>query len=285
MLYEKMENFNIKPTPKVAVLHDIVAVGKSGMMNILPILSVFGLEACPIPTMLLSTHTAYKDPIISIPQGYILGALEHYKNLNVKFDTILIGYMGRNRIVSEVIEFVRFFKEKYNTKVILDPIFADNGKIYGNIEKNYENNIKLLLKYTDLILPNITEAQYLSGMKNVKDIGNKLTEYGCDVIITGSEIFDNEMEIYSVVNSNHKIHRYTRFNDNFHGTGDTFTGLITALVMNNIDVNDAIKYTHKIIYEIILDTSKYKYDKKEGILLDKNIDKLFNLRKEVLQTI
>lgn len=38
-----------KPVWRVAVLHDLCAVGKAAMTNILPVLSVMGLETCPIP--------------------------------------------------------------------------------------------------------------------------------------------------------------------------------------------------------------------------------------------
>ena len=47
----------MRPVKKIALLHDICGVGKAAMMNMTPILSMMGIEACPIPTVLLSTHT------------------------------------------------------------------------------------------------------------------------------------------------------------------------------------------------------------------------------------
>ena len=47
----------MRPVKKVALLHDLCGVGKAALMNMMPILSVMGMEACPIPTILLSTHT------------------------------------------------------------------------------------------------------------------------------------------------------------------------------------------------------------------------------------
>ena len=46
-----------KPVSRVAVIHDLCSVGKAALTNILPVLSVMGIEACPLPTMILSTHT------------------------------------------------------------------------------------------------------------------------------------------------------------------------------------------------------------------------------------
>ena len=44
-----------KPIQRAAILHDLCTVGKAAMTNILPVLSVLGVEACPVPTMVLST--------------------------------------------------------------------------------------------------------------------------------------------------------------------------------------------------------------------------------------
>ena len=56
---------------KIALLHDLCGVGKAALTNMMPILSVMGIESCPIPTMLLSTHTGgYGTPAVArIPQN------------------------------------------------------------------------------------------------------------------------------------------------------------------------------------------------------------------------
>ena len=80
----------MKPVKKVALLHDLCGVGKAAMTNMLPVLSVMGIEACPIPTMLLSTHTGgYGKPAVArISPEYIKGCADHYCEQNVKFDMI-----------------------------------------------------------------------------------------------------------------------------------------------------------------------------------------------------
>ena len=46
----------MRPVKKVALLHDLCGVGKAALTNMVPVLSVMGIEACPIPTILLSTY-------------------------------------------------------------------------------------------------------------------------------------------------------------------------------------------------------------------------------------
>ena len=40
---------------RMLLIHDLCSVGKAAMMNMIPVLSVMGIEVCPLPTMLLST--------------------------------------------------------------------------------------------------------------------------------------------------------------------------------------------------------------------------------------
>ena len=50
---------SIKPVKRAAVIHDLCGVGKAAMTNIVPILSVMGIEACPVPVSY--THLAYQS--------------------------------------------------------------------------------------------------------------------------------------------------------------------------------------------------------------------------------
>ena len=69
----------MRPVKKIALLHDMCGVGKAALTNMMPILSVMGVEACPIPTMLLSTHTGgYDSPaVVQIPGAYIRSCADH----------------------------------------------------------------------------------------------------------------------------------------------------------------------------------------------------------------
>ena len=43
--------------PRVAAIHDLSGFGRSSLCNVLPILSTMGIQACPVPTAVLSTHS------------------------------------------------------------------------------------------------------------------------------------------------------------------------------------------------------------------------------------
>lgn len=270
-------NVMMKPIKRVAVLHDIVGVGKSGMTNILPILSYLGIEACPIPTMLFSTHTGYRNPAICVAENYIPKVLKHYIELGIYFDAILVGYMGNLDILSDVKEFIKYYKEKFKTKVIIDPIFADNGKLYSNIAEEYVVGLREIIKYADILLPNLTEAKLISNCENLEEICERLKVE--EVIITGIETEDKKVDIYLYKDGKGTHYIYDKYYKNMHGTGDIFTGLITGLYLSGVGQEQAIRYSHFFIYECIKKSMEYDYKKEEGILLESNLYILNDLMK------
>ena len=49
---------------RVAAISDMSGFGRCSLTVALPILSAMGVQACPVPAMLLSAHTGYPDPVI-----------------------------------------------------------------------------------------------------------------------------------------------------------------------------------------------------------------------------
>ena len=147
----------MRPVKKIALLHDICGVGKAAMMNMTPILSMMGIEVCPVPTVLLSTHTGgYGTPAVChVPGDYIRACADHYKTEHITFDAIFVGYLGKADVIDAVIYFISQFPD---TKVILDPIMGDHGVYYTNFDESYGAAMRKILPYADIILPNLTES-------------------------------------------------------------------------------------------------------------------------------
>lgn len=274
-----------KPVKKIALIHDICSYGQAAMTNMLPILSVKGLEPCPIPTMILSTHTGgYSMPTISKLGNYIDKTKEHYIENNINFDLAIIGYIGNLENVKYIEDFIDV--NLVSGHIILDPICGDNGKLYSNFNMDYVHALKSLLSKADIITPNITEAMYLTGMNESKnEISNdlilnmckELAGYGPEyVIITSVEVDDETIgtAIYIKVYDNMEIVYQKKEKENFHGTGDLFTALFTAFFENGESIYNSVSKASDIVGEAIRESSKYNYDKREGLLINSVITKL-----------
>ena len=151
----------MRPVKKVALLHDLCGVGKAALTNMVPVLSVMGIEACPIPTILLSTHTGgYGKPAMEkISTTYIRECADHYVANQVTFDLIFVGYLGSEGMIEAVEYFLSCFPD---TEVIIDPIMGDHGRYYTNFDSSYGESMRRLLPYASIIMPNITEGCLLT---------------------------------------------------------------------------------------------------------------------------
>ena len=55
--------------------------------------------------------------------------------------------------------------------VVIDPVFADEGKFYPNLDERHLALQKKLLQVADFATPNLTEAKFLTGqMQNTPDL-------------------------------------------------------------------------------------------------------------------
>ncbi|MEG1476364.1 MAG: pyridoxamine kinase, partial [Oscillospiraceae bacterium] len=61
---------------RILCINDISCVGRCSLTVILPILATMGIEACPLPTAVLSTHTGgFGAPAVLDMRGFAHDAL------------------------------------------------------------------------------------------------------------------------------------------------------------------------------------------------------------------
>ena len=80
--------------PKVAAINDLSGLGKCSLTAAIPILSVCGVQAVPMPTAVLSNQTAFESYTgIDLSMDMPMIAAE-WKKRKVSFDGIYTGYLG-----------------------------------------------------------------------------------------------------------------------------------------------------------------------------------------------
>ncbi|MBW6410587.1 pyridoxamine kinase [Clostridium weizhouense] len=279
-----------KPIKRVAAIHDICGFGKAALTNIIPVLSTLGVEVCPIPTMVLSTHTGgFGDPKIVKLKGYVADTFEHYKEFNIDFEGIFVGYLGTIDNIKETYEFIKG-ANKDTTLVCFDPIFGDYGNYYSNFNENYSEQLKKLLKYSDIITPNFTEACILADEKiseyvseeQLLNISRKLFDFGCkNIIITSVPVKDKNKiatSIYLGRNDSINIIISNKLKKSYPGTGDIFTSVLIGKYLNGISLLDSVKDSCEFVERCIRESSKHDYDTKEGVLLESSLKYLNDLK-------
>lgn len=271
-----------KPINRVATIHDLCGIGKAALTNIMPVLATLGVEVCPIPTMILTSHTGGYNPSVLKLDGYISRAMEHYKKINIDFKCIFIGYLGSNTCIEETLNLLKNIK-KENSLIVLDPIFADNGRYYSNFDKSYSDELKKLIAYSNIITPNYTEACYLIEEEAKSDVNEDVLLKICrrlyklgskDIVITSVPMADKEeigTAVYTGESDSLKIIVSNKLEKSYPGTGDVFTAVLIGMLLRNNSLLHSAQKACEFVEKCICESSKYDYPVKEGLMLERNL--------------
>ena len=149
--------------PRVAAVHDISCVGRCSLTTIIPVLSCMGIQVCPLPTAILSTHLGgFKDVAFVDCTEHIDKFSKHWQSENIKFNCIYSGFLASEDQIGVVEKFIEDFAYSHPL-VLIDPVMGDEGKLYSVYNEKMQEAMKGLIAKADVITPNYTEACFLLG--------------------------------------------------------------------------------------------------------------------------
>lgn len=256
---------------RIVTIQDISCVGKCSLTVALPIISAMGIETAVIPTAVLSTHTAFKNFTYRDLTGDLPKIAKHWKQEKFDFDGIYTGYLGSTEQIDMLKEFFKQFKTS-NNFVFIDPVMADNGKLYAGFDEKFVREMKELCKMADIIVPNLTEASYMLeteykesySEQEIKGMLIKLSNLGPKyVVLTGVSFKKNELGVMSYNKETNKFFTYfkEKVPAKYHGTGDIFASTLFGAITNNNTLEEGLKIAVDYVWETINDT--YKTNKKD----------------------
>ncbi len=271
---------------RIVTIQDISCVGKCSLTVALPIISAMGIETAVIPTAVLSTHTAFKNFTYRDLTGDLPKIAKHWKQEKFDFDGIYTGYLGSIEQIDILKEFFKQFKTP-NNFIFIDPVMADNGKLYAGFDANFVKEMKKLCKMADIIVPNLTEASYMLekeykeiySEQEIKDILIELSNLGPKyVVLTGVSFKDNKLGVMSYNKETNEFFTYfkEKIPAKYHGTGDIFASTLVGAITNNNTLEEGLKIAVDYVWETINDT--YKTNKKDayGVNFETKIPYLIN---------
>jgi len=220
---------------KILTMQDLSCVGQCSLTVALPILSAYGIETCVLPTAILSNHTMFKSWSYLDLTDEMQNIFREWETNGFSFDAFLLGYLGKKALMDVAERCFDLFSAK-GAKVIIDPVFGDNGKLYGGFDLEYVAAMRGLLKRADIILPNITEACFLTGTEYretydeayINALADKLYSLtGKTVVITGVES-DGKIGEFILSEGKREYVLLGKEPKKSHGTGDIFASVFTA---------------------------------------------------------
>ena len=249
---------------KILTIQDISCVGQCSLTVALPILSACGTETCVLPSAVLSTHTAgftgftVRDLTEDMP-----GIKNHWLKEGIRFDAIYTGYLGSTQQIGYVADIFAETAARGCVKVV-DPAMADNGKLYPAFDQAYVEEMKGLCAKADYVLPNITEACFLTGVEYRTEYDRsyidllleKLTTIGCkNVILTGVSYGPGKTGVVVFEQGSYAYYEHELLPNSCHGTGDIYASAFVGALVRGKSSYEAAKVASDYTVECIKATA------------------------------
>jgi len=254
---------------RIITVQDISCVGKCSLTVALPVISAMGVEACVLPTAVLSTHTAFKGFTFRDLTADISNITAHWKQEKIGFDAIYTGYLGSFEQIELMHSLISDFGGG-STRVIVDPCMGDNGALYSGFTPDFAKAMAGLCSKADVIVPNLTEASFMLGIpyvesgytkEYIEDLVQKLAGLGARrVVLKGVSFDDKKLGIVSYDSQTQKISWYfhEKMPQSFHGTGDIFASVLTGALVRGFELQEACRLAADFVVEAIRATLSHK---------------------------
>ncbi len=260
---------------RILTIQDISCFGQCSLTVALPILSACGVETVILPSAVLSTHTGgftgftFRDLSDDIPK-----ISEHWQKEGIDFDAIYTGYLGSVKQIDMVTDIFNTFSAKKKCVKIVDPAMADNGKLYYGFDEVYASEMARLCRNADIVIPNITEACFITGVEYKEKydeayVMNILDAFEKDgmknIVLTGIGYDDETTGVVIKIGDNVQHYTHRRFKQGTHGTGDIFASAFSGALLRGNDEYESARiaadYTLRCIENSIGDEN-HKYGAK-----------------------
>ena len=261
---------------KIAAINDYSGFGRCSIAVELPIISALKVQCCPVPTSILSNHTGFESFFFKDFTDSMQEYINEWKKLDLHFDGICTGFLGSHRQIAIVEGFFESFKTDDN-KIIIDPVMGDYGKIYPTYTKETCQEMKKLIKYADIITPNLTEAciltdeeyNVLCSNQDLLRIARKLSDMGPEkIVITGIQrgqfianyCYEKGKEGYMI--------KTMKVGTQRSGTGDIFAAIIAADAVNGVNFHESVRKASSFIKKCILKSIELDIPVTDGVCFE-----------------
>lgn len=261
-------------TKSVIVANDIVGLGKVALSSALPVLSSCQIEVIPMPTVLLSSHTGgFSDIHISDLTQMTEGFVKQWNNLDFPCQGIITGYFKNQNQLEVLAEYAHTHK----LPRFVDPIMADNGRLYAGYQETFVEKMKQFCKDADVITPNLTEACLLADLPYLSENYSKTDiEQLCQalvkfnnkhIILTGISFEDDKIGLahFNRESGNITYHFSKVYPYHFFGTGDLITAILGAGYFHDLSLDDVAEVALDFIDKTLERTLALNRDLRFGL--------------------
>ena len=283
---------------KIAVLNDLSGMGKCSLTAAIPVISVMGIQVCPLPTAVLSAQTGFPSYYCDDYTDRMDAIMEEWKKMDFYPDGIYTGFLADARQADKAVEFIEQFA-KEDTKILIDPVMGDNGEEYPIYTEALCEKMRFLVRRATVITPNLTEALLLLYgaqrahvlwkelslmdeerlLKFTESTGKELSkDFDTEVVITGIDLpaRENHQEMGNLICKDGVQTWVSTVKEggSYSGTGDLFASVLSAGMVKGMDTVDSVRKAVKFLSKGIHDAVLEGTDRNEGICFERYLSEL-----------
>ncbi|MDD6383547.1 pyridoxamine kinase [Mitsuokella sp.] len=240
----------MKRQKRIALVNDITGFGRCSVTVELPLISAMKIQACPLPTAILSVHTGFPDHYLDDYTARMEPYMASWQRNHLEFDGICTGFLGSAEQIGIVLDFIQRFKRP-GTRVMVDPVMGDYGKLYPSYTQEMCNKMRDLLQVADLVTPNLTEACQLLNVPYPQDgevSDEELHEMAAalaargprQIVITGLHDADT-IKNFLYEDGRTAIVRADKIGGDRSGSGDAFAAIVAASLVRGERLGQAVQ--------------------------------------------
>lgn len=281
---------------RVAVINDLSGLGKCSLTAAIPVLSVMGVQACPLPTAILTNQTGYDSFYCDDYTDKIDYYTAEWTKRKLTLDSIYTGFLGSEAQVQKIIHFCKIFK-KENTLLFVDPVMGDLGQIYDTYTPGLIEQMRTLALQADVITPNLTECCLLTGtnydelmehekdrdfLDHIEQMARPLLKSKIRTIIVTGIIHQRQNDIvpkyYNLVITEHDCQYVSSvmYGGSYSGTGDLLASVVCAGMVRGESAYLSVKRAVQFLEASLLDTVKENIDRNNGINFEPHLSLLLD---------
>lgn len=301
IVYQNSCNYNrleVKRMKRIALINDLSGFGKCSLTAAIPVISVMGIQACPLPTAILSAQTGFDKYFCDDYTDKMDVFTEYWNHMEVSFDGIYSGYLASPSQLARVLHFLDLFRGA-DTLYLADPVMGDGGRRYSIFNEEFLQGMKKLTTLADVITPNLTELCLLADedydevnshcgerdyLTYLQEICRRLlgrAQRPQTIIVTGilREI-QSENETICMIGNLAVSDRELFYTENpytgigFSGTGDLFASVICGACVKGVPMKEAVESATEFLREAIVEATEKGIPRNHGVPFEKYLHKL-----------
>ena len=255
----------------ILLIGDIVGYGNLGMSVMTPILSHLGYEIYRLPSSMVSNNFSYGKFAVLDTTEYMRQSIDIWEEQGFNVDAVCTT------------DYCQKLKSR-GTFIFVDPIMADDGKLYNGATAETVEYMRSVCRIADLIVPNVTEAKFLANryldkeslsFDEAQDLIQTLHKLGDNSVIISSMVMDGQTctMLFDKGLDKTIVLPYRQVAAQFSGTGDVFSSVTIGQYLKGNTLEDSVLKAMKFVAHVI-EANQHFLRQDNDIPIERHFDEL-----------